>query len=314
MKFFLLGGLTNAFMLVGIVLLFGLLGSTTYAAFSVPAGNDGSYALLLALAFISVGVCFKLAAVPAHSWMPDVAEGAPAPSAAFLTVVPKIGAAVALARLVALLPEIMAWRTLVAILAVATMTVGNLAALWQRDLRRMLGWSAVSQSGYALVGVSAVGLSGQALPALLYFLGGYAAATLAAFGAVTGLRGRTRLHDFRGLAAVRPWLAGVLTLSFLSLVGIPPLVGFVGKFLLILAAVDSGYAWLAVALILNTVLSLWYYLRFVGPMYFESPSPNVATLSRGTVAVALTVGASLPLLGLAAGLVLPRLQDLLLLP
>src|SRR3546814_512377 len=161
----------------------------------------GSPLLLLGLTFTVIGIAFKLAAVPAHSWMPDVAEGAPAPAAAFLTVVPKIGAAVALVRLVDLFPiDTVAIRPLIAALAVATMTLGNLAAIWQDDVRRLIGWSSVSQSGYALMAVCVVGLSASALPALLFFLLGYAVANLTAFAVVTHLRGRTALGDYAGLA------------------------------------------------------------------------------------------------------------------
>jgi NADH-quinone oxidoreductase subunit N len=178
-----------------------------------------SPALLLGVTLIVVGLAFKLGAVPAHAWLPDVAEGAPVPAAAFLTVVPKIGAAVALARLLHVFPPAtVAWHALVAALAVATMTLGNLAAIGQTDVRRLIGWSSVSQSGYALMAVAVIGLSPDALPALLFFLAGYAAANLAAFAVVAHLRGRTDIEDYRGLAALRPWPAAMLVLSFLSLV------------------------------------------------------------------------------------------------
>jgi hypothetical protein len=148
----------------------------------------------LALALLVIGLAFKMGAVPAHAWLPDVAEGAPAPAAAFLSVVPKIGAAIALAHLLALFPlERVDWPLLIAALSVATMTLGNLSALWQSDVRRLLGWSSVSQSGYALMPLAVLGRTAQARPELLFFLAGYAAANLALFAAVTQLRGRTRL-------------------------------------------------------------------------------------------------------------------------
>jgi NADH-quinone oxidoreductase subunit N len=271
MKYFLVGALANTVLLFGVTLLFGLLGHTSYAAMAPILVNlPSSPVLVLALVMVVVGIAFKLGAVPAHAWLPDVAEGAPAPAAAFLTVVPKLGAAIALVRLVQLFPpERVEWRTLVAIIAVATMSLGNLAALWQTDLRRLLGWSSVSQSGYALMAVTVIGASEQAMPALLFFLAGYAAANLTAFAVVVQLRGRTELADYRGLARHRPLLAAGLTLSLLSLVGIPPLAGFVGKLTLFLATIDAGYAWLAVVAILNTVVSLFYYLRAIAPMYFN---------------------------------------------
>lgn len=284
MKFFLIGALTNALMVVGLAYLFGVFGSTAYEVMAERMTANAAAASPLfpmALALVLLGVLFKLAAVPAHAWMPDVAQGAPAPAAAFVSVVPKIGAAVAVARLVSLFPaEAVAWRPLVAAIAVATMTLGNLAALWQQDVRRLLGWSAVSQSGYALVAVAVIGLSEQAVPALLLFLTAYAFANLAAFAVVTELRGRTRLEDYRGLGTARPWAALVLTLSLLSLVGIPPLAGFAGKLALFAAAIDGGYAWLAVVALVNTVVSLFYYLRVIAPMYFDEAPEPVAVLGR----------------------------------
>lgn len=208
-----------------------------------------------------------------------MAQGAPAPAAAFLTVVPKIGAAVALARLLMLFDDALGWRTLVEAMSIATMTLGNLAALWQTDLRRLLGWSSVSQSGYALMAITVVGSSARAMPALLVFLAAYAAANVAAFAVVTHLRGRTRIDDYRGLAHGRPWAAAALTLSLLSLAGIPPLAGFVGKLMLFVVTLEAGYVALATIAVANTVVSLFYYLRAIAPMYFGSteqpPTPRL---------------------------------------
>lgn len=316
MKFFLIGALANTFLLLGVVLLFGLVGTTPYAetAVALAEGVDRSV-LVVAVAGIAVGLCFEIAAVPAHAWMPDVSEGAPAPAAAFLTVVPKIGATIAFARFVHLLPETaVGWRTLVALLAAATMTLGNLAALRQDDVRRLLGWSTVSQSGYALMAVVVLGRSDQALPALLFFLAGYAAANGAAFGAVAELRGRTALEDYRGLSRERPLAAAVLAVALLSLVGIPPLAGFVGKLLLFSAALDGGYAWLAALAVANTVVSLFYYLRVLSRVYFDRAPAPVAVLGPWArfgmcAAGALTLG-----LGLAAETLLGVFPSLRFLP
>lgn len=318
MKYFLIGALANTLLMIGVTLLFGLYGTTGYA--DIAAGAAAAAAppqamTLLALALAVVGIAFKLGAVPAHAWMPDVAEGAPAPAAAFLTVVPKIGAAVALARLLQVFPaETVAWRPLVATLAVATMTLGNLAALRQTDVRRLLGWSSVSQSGYALMAVTVIGLTDEAMLALLFFLAGYAVANLAAFAAVTELRGRTDLEHYRGLAAARPWVAAALVLSFLSLVGIPPLAGFVGKLTLFLATIDAGYAWLAAVAVANTVISLFYYLRVLGPMYFEDPPATVALLGRWAGCGLLVAGSAVILLGLGAEALTAALRAAALLP
>lgn len=305
MKYFLLGAFANSLLMIGVSLLYGLLGTSRYSAMSgAAAAAPHSPLLLLALLLVVVGVGFKLGAVPAHAWLPDVAQGAPAPAAAFLTVVPKVGAAIALARLLAVFDDGTGWRTLVAAMAIATMTLGNLAALRQTDVRRLLGWSSVSQSGYALMAITVVGIHKSALPALLVFLAGYAAANLTAFAVITQLRGRTALDDFRGLASARPALAAVLALSLLSLVGIPPLAGFVGKLMLFMATIDAGYSVLAVAALLNTVASLYYYLRVLAPMYF-APSQGAVELLGPSAHGAVWVGAAAVVaIGLGAGVLL----------
>lgn len=326
MKYFLIGALTNALLVIGVAILFGLVGSTGYRqtaeALAGAGGSAGGWQALLpllaAVALVAVGLAYKLAAFPAHAWMPDVAEGSPVPSAAFLTVAPKIGAAVALARFVDLFPEgVVPWRELVAFLAVKTMTLGNLAALWQSDLRRLIGWSSVSQSGYALVAVVAVGRSELALPALLFFLAGYAAANLAAFAVVAELRGRTEIEHYRGLGGERPVAAAVLAVAFLSLVGIPPLAGFVGKLGLFAAALEAGYGWLAVVAVANTVISLFYYLRVLGPVYFDelpAEAPAVGSLGRWSLAAMAVAGVLTVALGLGAEGVLGVLRGVTLMP
>ena len=279
MKYFLVGALANTLLVLGVTLMFGLFATTDYGELAARTNDSPQWMTLVAFSLVVVGVAFKLAAVPAHTWMPDVAEGAPPPAAAFLTIAPKVGAAIALARFVDLFPQHdIAWRAVVATIAVATMTIGNLGALAQNDVRRMLGWSSVSQSGYALMAVAVLGLDPYALPALLFFLASYAVANLAAFGVVTQLRGRTNLADYRGLATAHPLLAAALILSFLSLVGIPPLAGFVGKLALFVTTIESGYAWLAVVALVNTVVSLVYYLRVLAPVYFAEPARPMHTL------------------------------------
>ena len=284
MKYFLVSALANALLVLGVTLMFGLFATTDYGELASRTKDGAQSMTLVAFSLVIVGVAFKLAAVPAHTWMPDVAEGAPPPAAAFLTIAPKVGAAIALARFVDLFPQDIPWRTVVATIAIATMSVGNLGALGQNDVRRMLGWSSVSQSGYALMAITVLGLDPYALPALLFFLASYAVANLAAFGVVTQLRGRTNLDDYRGLAIAHPLLAAALILSFLSLVGIPPLAGFVGKLALFVTTIESGYAWLAVVALINTVVSLVYYLRVLAPVYFAEPARPMHTLGYSAAA------------------------------
>lgn len=326
-KYYLLGALANGAMVYGVVLLFGLAATTTFSGLGARLPGASPLVLVAGASLVVVGLAFKLGAVPVHAWMPDVADGAPAPVAAFVTSAPKIGALVALARLAAVLPEGgVGWRPLVAVLAALTMTLGNVAALWQDDVRRLLGWSAVSQTGYGLMAVVALGRSPLAIPALLDFLLAYVLGNLAAFGVVVELRGQADRARYAGLARARPWLAAALVVSFLSFVGIPPLAGFAAKLTLFGAAIDAGYGWLAVLAVANTVVSLAYYARVLGPAYFERPTgdapdhaasgaaaplPVLGTWAAGGVAV--SVGAVVAF-GVWAGAVLGAFGTARLLP
>ncbi len=317
-KYYFLGALANPMMFMGIVLLYALVADTSYAVLAAGFRDSSADPLISAAGFglLLIGLTFKIGAVPGHPWVPDVAQGSPAPAAAFLTVAPKIGALVALFRIFWLIPEeLLSWRWVVAILAALTMSLGNLAALRQDDVRRLLGWSSVSQVGYGLMAVVAVGNlgnmesigslhpAGLAGSALVMFIFAYALGNLAAFGVVVSLRGRTKLQDYQGLSQRRPWHAAIMTLALLSLVGIPPLVGFVAKLALFGAAIQAGFSWLALLAVLNTVISLYYYLRVIGAMYLGSSKTPVALLDRSSLVAFGTAGVLLIALGLAAQLI-----------
>ncbi len=318
-KFYLLSALANGALVFGVVLLFGLAATTTFSGLLEGLGGLGrgsTLPLVVATALVLLGLAFELGAVPVHAWLPDAADGAPAPVAAFVTAAPKVGALIALARFVLVLPESASgWRPTVALIAAVTMTLGNVAALWQDDVRRLLGWSAVSQTGYALMAVVALGRSPLAVPALLYFLAAYALGTLAAFGVVVALRGRTDRARYAGLATAHPWLALALVLSFLSFVGIPPLAGFAAKLALFGAAIDAGYAWLAAVAVANTVISVFYYVRVLAPVYFdEAPGGSVSTVG-AWVAVGVTIATvAIVLLGIWANGLLAAVRAARLLP
>lgn len=314
-KYYLLGALSNGGMLFGAVLLFGLAGTTTLGGLREALPGADPLPLAVGLGLVVVGLAFKMGAVPAHAWMPDVADGAPVPLAGFLTSIPKVGGLIALARLLSVVPDDgSGWRVLVALLAAATMTLGNLAALWQEDIRRLLGWSAVSQTGYGLMAVVALGRSDLALPALLYFLVAYVAGNLIAFAVLAELRGLRSVSAFAGLARTRPGLALALTIAFLSFLGIPPLAGFVAKLSLFGAAIEAGYTWLAVLAILNTVVSLFYYARVIGPAYFGDSGDRPEPWSRRARLVLAVGAAALVALGVVADPVLGAFDALRLLP
>jgi NADH-quinone oxidoreductase subunit N len=312
-KYFLLAALTSSAMLFGVALLFGLAGTTTLGGLrdGLP---DGAAALVVGAALVVTALAFKIGSLPAHAWMPDVAQGAPGPVAAFVTTVPKVGGLIALARLATVLPDTTGWRPLVALLAAATMTLGNLAALWQDDVRRLLGWSAVSQTGYALIALAALGRSDLAIPSLLFFLIAYALANIAAFGVVVELRGRTDRASYAGLARAHPLLAMSLVIAFLSLIGIPPLVGFGAKLALFTAAIEANYEWLAIVAAVNTVVSIFYYARVMAPAYFDDLVAPVPVLGRWAASATYAMAVAVVAVGIAAEPVLDALRAALLLP
>jgi NADH-quinone oxidoreductase subunit N len=310
-KYFLLGALANTVMLIGVAFLFGLAGTSTYDGLEADLGA-ASPGLVVGAALVLVALAFKLGAVPAHAWVPDVAQGGPAPAAAFITTAPKIGGLIALARFAAVLPEeAIGWRPLIAVLAAATMTLGNLAALWSDDLRRLLGWSAISQTGYGLMAIVALGRSDLDLVALLYFLLAYLIGNLAAFAVVVALRGRTDREDYRGLARRRPWLAAILALAFLSFIGIPPLVGFPAKLLLFGVAIEAGYTWLSIVAIVNTVVSIFYYARFLAPIYFDEAVDRFPSLGRSASGAAVVSGSALVIAGVLTETFVARFSSVL---
>lgn len=306
MKTYLLGALLGITLMLGVTLLYGLAGDTTYAALADGLGDVPPGAALVGVAAVIGGLMFKAGAVPGHFWVPDAAQGASGTAAAFLTSVPKIGALVAAFRLVESLPPSVDARPLVGVLAVASMTLGNLAAFGQDDPRRLLGWSTVSQVGYLLVPVAVAGRSDLALPSLLLYLTAYTVTNLTAFAVTSSLPSRRDLASYRGLARARPWLAGALVVALLGLVGTPPTAVFAGKVTVAAAGWDGGSAWLAVALVANTVVSLFYYLRWVAPVFarggpVEPAGTEAFALRPWAGAAAVVAAAASVLLGLGAG-------------
>ncbi|MDP9476557.1 MAG: NADH-quinone oxidoreductase subunit N [Actinomycetota bacterium] len=303
LKYFVFGSVTAAVMTFGLTYWFGATGSTLLASSGTLEGAP--LAAAAGLLAVLVGLGYKAAIAPFHFWAPDAYDGAPVAVAAFLSVVPKVGAIFAVAQVVRDLPTggAFGWPLVVAALAVVSMTYGNLAALVQENVVRLLAYSSIAQSGYFLLAVVAVGESGLALPSLVVFAAAYAAMNLGAF-AVVALAGRD-LRDFAGIGRTNPAAGAAMVVFLISLVGVPPLAGFVGKFLLFGAAMDSGFVWLAVAAILNSVLSLAVYLRMVVPMYQQpkgAPGPAPAATAVWAISLVATVA-----VGLGAQLLLGRI-------
>jgi NADH-quinone oxidoreductase subunit N len=268
MKYYLMGALSGVTMLVGATLLIGVSGSSQYAdlAFALPSAPRAVVAV--GLVAVLAGLLFKVGAVPLHFWVPDVVQGASTPAAAFVATIPKIGGLLALHRLLstALSTAPVDWPLLVAVIAAVTMTLGNLGAFFQDDVRRLLAYSTISQVGYLLMAVAAAARAGLALPALAFYLAGYAVTNLGAFAVVAELPHARTLADYRGMATRHRWLALSLVICLLGLIGTPPTAVFVGKLTVFTAAVDAGLAWLAVVAVVNTVASVFYYLRWVTPV------------------------------------------------
>jgi NADH-quinone oxidoreductase subunit N len=308
MKYFLLGVFASAFLLYGIALLYGATGTTNVDRLaSAAASAPGDPLIMLGLAMLMVGFGFKISSVPFHMWAPDVYQGAPTSVTALIATGSKAAVFAALIRFVvsALRPAQTDWTALLWALAVATMTVGNVVALAQSNLKRMLAYSSVAHVGYMLVGLVAGGPSGAG--AVMFYLLAYAFTTVGTFGVITLLERAgdeaVQVRDYAGLARRHPLLAFTLALFLLSLVGIPPLAGFVAKFYLFGAAVKAGFIWLAVIAVLNSVVAAYYYLRVIVMMYMQEPDADSAALApsfAGGLALAIAL-LGIVLLGVAPG-------------
>jgi NADH-quinone oxidoreductase subunit N len=297
-KYFLLGSFSSAILLFGLAFVWGLTGTTRVegvaeALAAIAAGEAPiSPGLAMGLAFLTAGVAFKIAAVPFHYWTPDAYQGSPTPVTGYLSVGPKIGAFALILRLFveALGPLAGEWVNVTIVLAAITMTLGNLVALTQGNVKRMLAYSSIAHTGYMLVGLAAWA-SGtvRGLEALLYYGAAYAFMNLGAFAVVAALQKRrgvtSALDSFAGLGRREPFLGVVMTLFLLSLTGIPPTAGFFAKALVILAAVEAGgpMTWLAVIVVVNAAAAAFYYLRVVVYMYMRDPIASAAPASRGVL-------------------------------
>jgi NADH-quinone oxidoreductase subunit N len=298
-KYFILGAFSSGILLYGLSLVYGATGSLFLAgvAKSIIAGPK-SPLLVLGIILVACGLFFKIASAPFHVWAPDVYEGAPTPISAFFAVGPKLAAYAIFARIFfsGFGPNSSDWTPIIAASAALTMVVGNVGALMQQNVKRMLGYSSVGHAGYALLGLLAYGSKDFGLSSILIYLTAYALMNLGAFGLVIlletkGYAGES-VDDFNGLARKNPLAAGVMVLFLLSLAGIPPTAGFVGKYLLFSAAMQAGWAWLSLLAVLMSAVSLFYYFRIVRAMYLVEGTGELRWKEEPAVAVAILVCAA----------------------
>jgi NADH-quinone oxidoreductase subunit N len=286
-KYLILGGASSAFLLFGMALIYADLGTMSFTRISqmLHAGDAPDLFRLAGIAMILTGVGFKLSLVPFHMWAPDIYEGAPAPITGFVAVVSKIAVFAVILRyfITAEGHADASLRLGLAVIAILSMLGGNLLALLQDNVKRLLAYSSIAQLGYLLVAFLAADSLGT--EAAAYYLAAYAVTSLGAFGILALLtvpgsgRDADRMEDYRGLFRTRPFLAGSLALMLLSLAGMPPTMGFIGKFYLIVAGVDAGLFWPVAALVLGSVIGLYYYLRVIVMMAMpaEGAAPPLAT-------------------------------------
>lgn len=300
-KYVVLGALASAFLLYGLGLIFAMSGSTAFH--EIRAAVQPSPLLWVALGFIITGIGFKLTLVPFHFWAADVYEGAPVPVTAYLSVASKAAGLGLFFQLYYRVLPALDWSLPVALLAAATMTFGNVAALVQGNIKRLMAFSAVSQAGYLLIGFLVPGAEGAA--AAIYYMVVYLATNLAAFAVVFAVveQAGEKLAGFRGLAQTNPFLAGAMMLALFSLAGIPPLAGFVGKIFLFNVAAGQGLYWLVGVAAVNSTISLYYYLRIVREMYIEAPlagaapvraRPSINALAGVTALATVALGLAAP--------------------
>lgn len=297
LKYFMLGLFASAILLYGMTWIYGSTASTGLDAISAALtgaldGSDPNAGLLIGMLLVIVGLGFKLAAVPFHFWTPDAYDGAPTPVTGFMSVVPKAAALAAMVRMMVqgLTPLVDNWTIVLAVLAFVTMFFGNIVAISQRNVKRMLAYSSIAHTGYMLAGVAAFRLidgaaAERSISSVMYYLIAYAFMNIGAFAVVVWLQHRgdgTELEDFAGLASRSPLIALAMTVFLVSLMGIPPTIGFYSKYYVIVALLDADLLWLAISIVMASAISAYFYLRVVAVMYFQE-STESQTVARTVV-------------------------------
>lgn len=299
LKYFLLGAFATGFLLYGISLVYGSTGAINLkqiAGFIADKGSISNPLLLMGMALIIIGLGFKVASVPFHAWVPDVYEGAPTTITAFMSVGPKAAAFAAFLRILmtAFGSTHYEWQKIIYVLALLTMTVGNVVAIAQTNLKRMLAYSSIAHAGYLLIAL--VAANDMGVSSVLFYILAYTFMNIGALAVVIIVSQKgdefIQIHDFAGLGFKHPGLAVAMSLFMLSMAGIPPTAGFVGKFYIFSAAIKSGYIGLAVIGVINSVISVFYYLRIMVIMYMKEPTRDFNPLTLSpliVVAIVLSV-------------------------
>ncbi len=327
MKYFVLGALASGFLLYGLSMMYGATGSLDHGEVfkAIGTGNINKGVLSLGVVFIVAGLAFKLGAAPFHMWVPDVYHGAPTAVTLLIGGAPKLAA---FAMIIRLLVEGMSgvavdWQQMFIVMAVASLVAGNLAAIAQSNLKRMLAYSTIAQMGWVLLGMSVGVVNGSTLSAgnayssALFYMVAYVLTTLGTFGLILYLSSQgfesEEIADLAGLAQRSPWVAGVMTVFMFSLAGVPPLVGFYAKLSVLQALVSTNlapYVWLAVFAVLMSLIGAYYYIRVVKVMYFDAPSRSETPVrSRGVSALLALNGAAVLGFGLLPGGLMNMCRD-----
>jgi NADH-quinone oxidoreductase subunit N len=311
LKYFLLGAYSSAFFLFGSAFLYGYSGTISLSGISAAAGNGNDIFLLIGIIFVSVGLLFKISAVPFHSWTPDVYQGAPTPITGFMAACTKVAAFGAILRIfyVGFAQSQTQWRPIITVIAIITMLFGSLVAIAQRDVKRMLAYSSIAHAGFLLSGV--VALNKDGLAASLFYLFAYGFATLAAFGIITLIRDSTGevtdLNRWVGLGRKSPLVSAAFAFLLLSFAGIPLTAGFVGKFAIFSAAYKSGNISLVVVGVLASAIAAFFYIRVIIMIFFTDPVNNSVSViipsikSKVSIVVSMIISIAL---GIAPSLVL----------
>jgi len=317
MKYFVLGAMASGFLLYGMSMLYGATGSLnlTQVAAAVSSGTVDKMVLVLGLVFMVAGLAFKLGAAPFHMWAPDVYQGAPTSVTLLLGAAPKLAAfAICIRLLVEGLGAMAAdWQQMLIVMAVASMAVGNITALAQTNIKRMLAYSTISQMGFMLLGLLAGVFEGStsasaanAYSASMFYAVTYVLTTLGSFAVIMLLsRGgfeADTLEDFKGLNQRSPWFAAVMMVLLLSLAGVPPMVGFFAKLAVLEAALAAGHLWLVIVAVLLSLVGAYYYLRIVKLMYFDAPTDTAPIVANRGMQITLSLnGIAVVLLGILPG-------------